>query len=62
MFSRDRMTDTLCGGYFPMLGALSSDPKGLQLLERWRMFNMMYHIVDLKQRPDLIKLLLSSFD
>jgi len=26
------------------------------------MFNMMYHIVDLKQRPDLIKLLLSNFD
>lgn len=45
-----------------MLGVLSSDPKGLQLLERWRMFNMMYHIVDLKQRPDLIKLLLSNFD
>lgn len=45
-----------------MLGVLSGDPKGLQLLERWRMFNMMYHIVDLKQRPDLIKLLLSSFD
>jgi rapamycin-insensitive companion of mTOR len=45
-----------------MLGVLSGDPKGLQLLERWRMFNMMYHIVDLKQRPDLIKLLLSNFD
>ncbi|KAF7547981.1 hypothetical protein G7046_g8838 [Stylonectria norvegica] len=62
MFSRDRVTDTLCGGYFPMLGVLSGDPRGLQLLERWRMFNMMYHIVDLKQRPDLIKLLLSNFD
>lgn len=62
MFSKDRMADTLCAGYFPMLGVLSGHPKGLQLLERWRMFNMMYHIVDLKQRPDLIKLLLSSFD
>ena len=62
MFSKDRLTDTLCGGYFPMLGVLSGDPKGLQMLDRWRMFNMMYHIVDLKQRPDLIKLLLSNFD
>ncbi|KAL1857447.1 hypothetical protein VTK73DRAFT_8096 [Phialemonium thermophilum] len=62
MFSRDRLTDTLCGGYFPMIGVLSGDPKGLQMLDRWRMFNMMYHIVDLKQRPDLIKLLLSNFD
>ena len=45
-----------------MLGILSGDPKGLQMLDRWRMINMMYHIVDLKQRPDLIKMLLSNFD
>ena len=62
MFSKQRLIDTLSGGYFPMLGVLSGDPRGLQLMERWRMFNMMYHIVDLKQRPDLIKLLLSNFD
>jgi hypothetical protein len=41
---------------------MSSDPKGLQLLDRWRMINMMYHIIDVAQRPDLIKLLLSNFD
>ncbi|KAI8634900.1 Rapamycin-insensitive companion of mTOR, N-term-domain-containing protein [Xylariaceae sp. FL1651] len=62
MFSRDRLTDTLCGGYFPMLGVLSSESKGLQMLERWRIFNMMYHIVDFKQRPDLIKLILANLD
>lgn len=62
MFSPDRLTDTLCGGYFALLGVLSSEPKGLQILERWHIFNMVYHIVDLKQRPDLIKLLLSNFD
>jgi hypothetical protein len=45
-----------------MLGVLSGDSKGLQLLDRWRMINMMYHIIDLKQRPDLIKLLLTNFD
>ncbi|KAI0180263.1 Rapamycin-insensitive companion of mTOR, N-term-domain-containing protein [Hypoxylon sp. FL1284] len=62
MFSKDRLIDTLCGGYFPMLGVLSAEPKGLQMLERWRIFNMMYHIVDFKQRPDLINLLLSNLD
>ncbi|KAK5653151.1 hypothetical protein OQA88_9250 [Cercophora sp. LCS_1] len=62
MFSKDRLTDTLCGGYFPMLGVLSGDVKGMQMMERWRIFNMMYRIVDLKQRPDLIKLMLSNFD
>lgn len=45
-----------------MLGALSSDPKGLLMLERWRIFNMMYHIIDFKQRPDLINLLLANLD
>ncbi|KAM7223648.1 Rapamycin-insensitive companion of mTOR, N-term domain containing protein [Rhypophila decipiens] len=62
MFSKDRLTETLCGGYFPMLGVLSGDPKGNQMLDRWRIFNMMYRIVDLKQRPDLIKLMLANFD
>ena len=62
MFSRERLSETLCSGYFAMLGTLSSDAKGLQMLDRWRMINMMYHIIDLKQRPDLIKLLLSNFD
>ncbi|OAA57250.1 HR1 rho-binding repeat protein [Cordyceps fumosorosea ARSEF 2679] len=62
LFAKDRLTDTLCHGYFAMLGVLTGEPKGIMLLERWKMFNMMYHIVDLKQRPDLIKLLLTNFD
>jgi rapamycin-insensitive companion of mTOR len=45
-----------------MLGVLSSDPKGFQMLERWRIFNMMYHIIDFKQRPDLIKMILTNLD
>jgi len=62
MFSPDRLTDTLCCGYFPMIGVLTGYRKGMAMLEKWHIFNMMYHIVDLKQRPDLIKLLLSNFD
>lgn len=62
MFSPDRLLDTLAVGYFPMLGVLTGDTKGLQMLDRWRMFNMMYHIFDRQQRPDLMKLLLSHFD
>lgn len=45
-----------------MLGVLSAEPRGLEMLSRWRMFNMMYHILEHNQRPDLVKLLLSSFD
>lgn len=62
MFSPIRLSETLCSGYFAMLGVLSGDPKGLDMIDRWRMTNMMYHIIDLKQRPDLIKLLLTNFD
>ncbi|KAI1769575.1 Rapamycin-insensitive companion of mTOR, N-term-domain-containing protein [Hypoxylon sp. FL1150] len=62
MFSKDRLIDTLCGGYFPMLGVLTSESKGLQMLERWKIFNMMYHIIDFKQRPDLVNLLLANLD
>lgn len=62
MFSRDRITDTLSGGYFAMLGVLSAERRGLEMIQRWRMFNMMYHILEHHQRPDLVKLLLSSFD
>lgn len=62
MFSKERLAETCCSGYFDMIGVLSGDSRGLQMLDRWRMINMMYHIIDLKQRPDLIKLLLSNFD
>ncbi|KAL2760914.1 hypothetical protein ACRALDRAFT_1078558 [Sodiomyces alcalophilus JCM 7366] len=62
IFAPGRLQTTLSAGYFPMLGILSSDPKGQELLQRWRMFNMMYHIMSHKQRPDLIKLLLTNFD
>ncbi|KXS94703.1 hypothetical protein AC578_10370 [Pseudocercospora eumusae] len=62
MFSPERLSDTLVGGYFAMLGVMCSDPKGLQILERWHIINMFYHIVELKNRDDLIRCLLTSLD
>ena len=62
LFSIYRMSETLTGGYFSLLGALSSDPKGLQIIERWRMINMFYHIIDLDGREDLIRALLTNMD
>ena len=62
LFSKERIADTLSGGYFAMLGTLSSDSKGLSMLERWRMVNMFYHILDLEARDDLIRVLLSNMD
>jgi len=34
----------------------------VQILERWRIFNMFYHIIELNDRDDLIKILLSNMD
>ncbi len=41
---------------------MSSDPKGLAMLERWRMINMCYHIIELQDRSDLVKCLLGNLD
>ena len=62
LFSLYRVSETLTGGYFAILGALSSDPKGLQMIERWRMINMFYHIMELDARDDLIRALLCNMD
>ena len=62
LFSPYRVSETLAGGYFAFLGALSSDPRGLQMIERWHMINMFYHIMELDGREDLIRILLSNMD
>ncbi|KMQ48858.1 hypothetical protein A7C99_5705 [Trichophyton rubrum] len=62
LFSREQMADTLSGGYFALLGTLSSEPSGIQMMERWHMLNMFYHIVELADRNDLIQTLLGNMD
>jgi rapamycin-insensitive companion of mTOR len=62
LFSPSRMQETVVGGYFAMLGALSKEASGLLILERWRIFNMFYHIIELRDRDDLIRALLSGLD
>ena len=62
LFSKQHMADTLSWGYFALLGTLSEQPSGLQMLQRWQMYNMFYHIVELKGRDDLILSLLGNMD
>lgn len=62
LFSKQSMSETLCGGYFTMLGILSQDASGIAMMERWHMFNMFYHVIELKGRPDLIRTLLGNVD
>lgn len=62
LFSVYKVSETLTGGYFAIVGALTSDPKGLQIIEQWRMVNMFYHIIDLEGREDLVRALLNNVD
>ncbi|KAF2843314.1 hypothetical protein M501DRAFT_994203 [Patellaria atrata CBS 101060] len=62
LFTPHRMNETLTGGYFAILGAMSKDARGLQILERWKVINMFYHIIELRDRPDLIKALICNMD
>jgi rapamycin-insensitive companion of mTOR len=62
LFSSSRLVDTLSGGYFEFLGTLSQDPKGIAMMERWHMINMFYHIIELKDRDDLITTLLVALE
>ena len=62
LFDRYRMAETLSGGYFAMLGALSSTIEGIQTMERWRIMNMFYHIMNLHDRDDLVRAVLGNMD
>lgn len=62
LFSREQMMNTLSGGYFAMLGTLSAETNGLAMMERWHMLNMFYHIIELRDRNDLIQTLLGNLD
>ncbi|KAK3067837.1 hypothetical protein LTR53_015040, partial [Teratosphaeriaceae sp. CCFEE 6253] len=62
LFSLERTSETLVSGYFAMLGVMCSDAKGMQILERWKIINIFYHIVELKDRDDLIRALLMDLD
>lgn len=62
LFDKHNMIDYLTGGYFAMLGALSESVEGMQIMERWHMMNMFYHILQLPKREDLLKALLGNMD
>jgi rapamycin-insensitive companion of mTOR len=62
LFSSQRLQNTLSHGYFMLLGTLSADPNGLAMMERWRMFNMFYHISELRSRDDLVTSFIASMD
>ncbi|KAF3940113.1 hypothetical protein ABW19_dt0207420 [Dactylella cylindrospora] len=62
LFSKAKLQESLCSGYFMFLGVLSTDPNGIAMMERWKMFNMFYHISELRSRDDLMFHFISAMD
>lgn len=61
-FDRYMMTETLSGGYFAILGSMSSTPEGINIMERWHMMDMFYHISERRDRDDLVRAILGNMD
>lgn len=45
-----------------MLGVLSKSPEGLKLLEKAKIFTLLYHLSDLRGRDDIITAAIGNLD
>ncbi|KAF8627432.1 hypothetical protein AX17_006246 [Amanita inopinata Kibby_2008] len=62
IFSKKRVADTLTYGYLEMLGTLSRYKEGIELLEKFKVFTVFYHLSELRSREDLIKGIIENLD
>ncbi|KAI8999819.1 Rapamycin-insensitive companion of mTOR, N-term-domain-containing protein [Gaertneriomyces semiglobifer] len=62
LFSRDRMEKTLTGDYFTLLGIFTQSSEGIRLLEKFRIFSLLYRLTELRSRDDLVKAIITSLD
>ncbi|GAA5842816.1 hypothetical protein JCM11251_001496 [Rhodosporidiobolus azoricus] len=62
LFSKDRLEQTLCSGYFDMLGVLTMTETGVRVLDSLKIFTAFYRISELRSRDDLVKLVIEKLD
>ncbi|CCO31383.1 Protein ste16 [Rhizoctonia solani AG-1 IB] len=62
IFSKTHMDKTISFGYFEILGTLSRYPDGIDILEKLKVFNCLYHLSDLRSREDLTRHIIEHFD
>ncbi|KAF8606948.1 hypothetical protein BDV93DRAFT_331061 [Ceratobasidium sp. AG-I] len=62
VFSKTHMDKTISFGYLEMLGTLSRYPDGIEILEKFKVFNCLYHLSDLRSREDLTRHIIENFD
>ncbi|KAJ3208873.1 hypothetical protein HDU67_006498 [Dinochytrium kinnereticum] len=62
IFSKSRIELTLTGEYFAILACFTRHHEGIRLLEKFRIFNILYHLTELRSRDDLIKTFVRALD
>lgn len=62
IFNQVKMAETLSGGYFAMAGTFSHTLEGIEMMKKWHMINIFFHIIDLKERDDLVEAVLGNLD
>lgn len=62
IFGERGFAATLSSGYFAMLGTLSKYPEGLKLMEKAKVFTLLYHLSDLRGRDDIITAAIENLD
>ncbi|CCJ31370.1 unnamed protein product [Pneumocystis jirovecii] len=62
LFSKQRLEETLTSGYFVLLGTLSENKEGIAMMEKLKIFNMFYHLTELRSRDDLILNFITNMD
>ncbi|KAI0220070.1 hypothetical protein L0F63_006941, partial [Massospora cicadina] len=62
IFSKGRMQGTLTPYYFTLLGTLSKFKLGVKLLEKFHIFDLYYHVSELRSRDDLVRAIINSLD
>jgi rapamycin-insensitive companion of mTOR len=62
VFSREKMTHTLTSENFALLGSLTKSVEGVKVLERCRVFTVVYGVGGLALRDDVVKALICCMD
>ncbi|KAI8088648.1 Rapamycin-insensitive companion of mTOR, N-term-domain-containing protein [Halteromyces radiatus] len=62
IFSKERMSNTLSGGYFTFLGVFTKHKDGVRIMEKFKLFSSFYQLSELRNRDDLKVALITNMD
>ncbi|KAI9307439.1 Rapamycin-insensitive companion of mTOR, N-term-domain-containing protein [Cunninghamella echinulata] len=62
IFSKERMNNTLSGGYFTLLGVFTKHKEGVRIMEKFKLFSSFYQLSELRNRDDIKVALITNMD